>query len=378
MVSRRMFLKTGTAAIVVTGAAGSWWGATRSPERALAPWADATAGYGDPRLDALAYAVLAPNPHNRQPWQVELIGKNAFDVTCDLGRRLPDTDPFDRQITIGLGCFLELFRLAAAVQGFRAAIEAFPDGEPEPRLDNGRVARVTLAPQEPLRDPLFNVILDRRSNKEPYDITRSIPDDLFAALTAEADVGGTVETSRIEVLRDLSWRAHKIEMLTPRTLMESINLMRFGRAQVEANPDGINFSGIKYEFLYKSGIMTPSNMADPNSTVFAQGMDIFHNLLHSAMGHVWVKTAGNSRLDQLAAGKTWVRLNLKATALGLAVHPLSQALQEYQEMADLFGEIHEHLGAKSEERIQMFARVGYGPTVEAKPRWPLLSRLVSA
>ena len=44
---------------------------------------------------------------------------------CDLDRRLPVTDPQDRQITIGLGAFLELMRMAAAQDGLRADIALF-------------------------------------------------------------------------------------------------------------------------------------------------------------------------------------------------------------------------------------------------------------
>ena len=378
MVSRRMFLQTGAAAIAVTGAAGSWWAATRAPDKALAPWADAAAGYGDPRLDALAYAVLAPNPHNRQPWQVELVGDNAFDLTCDLDRRLPDTDPFDRQTIIGLGCFLELFRMAAAAQGYFAVIEPFPDGLPAHRLDKRRVARVMLQAAEPIRDPLFDAVLLRRSNKEPYDTAQAVPDGLFSELTVPRAVGGTLDPARVANLCDLSWRAHQVEMLTPDTLMESVDLMRFGKTEVEANPDGIDFSGVKFELLYKTGIMTRGSLSDPNSEAFKQGMDMFRGMLHSAMGHVWVQTQDNGRHAQLNAGRAWVRLNLHATKLGLAVHPLSQALQEYPEMAELYAEIHKKLGVPAPARIQMFARVGYAPQVAPTPRWSLASRLVSA
>jgi len=378
MISRRMFLKAGASAIVVTGVAGAWWTGSRAPQKALAPWEKAKEGYGDPRLDALAYAILCPNPHNRQPWQVELIGKQAFNLTCDLDRRLPYTDPFDRQITIGLGCFIELFRMAAAAMGYIVLIRPFPDGESYPRLDKRRVAHIRLVKAAPEKDPLFDAVFDRRSNKEIYDTARPVPADIFAALTAAENIGGTVDPDTVTRLRDLSWRGHRMESLTPRTMMESVSLMRFGKAEVEANPDGIDFSGAKYELLNKTGLMTRENIAEPASDAFAMGMKMFSDRLHSAMGYVWVATPGNSRLDQLNAGQKWVRLNLKATKLDLAVHPLSQALQEYPEMRVLYTELHTFLHTNEPSRLQMFARIGYAPKVDPKPRWSLTSRLVNA
>ena len=78
--------------------------ATRTPHAAQALWSMA-GGYDDPRLNALSFGLLAPRPHNLQPWIIELEGTDAFILHHDASRRLPHTDPFDRQITIGLGCF---------------------------------------------------------------------------------------------------------------------------------------------------------------------------------------------------------------------------------------------------------------------------------
>src|SRR6056297_1726790 len=74
--------------------------ATRTPHRALAPW-EMAGSYGDPRLDALSWALLAPNPHNRQPWLAELVGPDGVRIHRDPDRDLPHTDPHARQLTIG-------------------------------------------------------------------------------------------------------------------------------------------------------------------------------------------------------------------------------------------------------------------------------------
>jgi len=58
---------------VVLAAAGGGYVATRTPTRAVEPWQLAGA-YGEIRRDALSWALLAPNPHNLQPWQAELVG----------------------------------------------------------------------------------------------------------------------------------------------------------------------------------------------------------------------------------------------------------------------------------------------------------------
>ena len=129
MASRRNVLMLIGGGVVVAAAAGSGYIATRGPsEAAREPWRRA-GKYAEFRRSALSYALLAPNPHNRQPWLVKLEGENALTLYCDLDRRLPVTDPFDRQITIGCGAFLELLVLAAAQDGYQATVTPFPEGE---------------------------------------------------------------------------------------------------------------------------------------------------------------------------------------------------------------------------------------------------------
>ncbi len=141
---RNLLMSAGGAGLALLGA-GAAFAATRTPHRALAPWQVSPAD--DVRLHAFRHAILAPNPHNRQPWLITLIGKDEALIHCDLDRRLPVTDPFDRQITIGFGCFLELARIAAAERGVSLAIREFPEGMPDAsgRLDGRPIAHLKFA-----------------------------------------------------------------------------------------------------------------------------------------------------------------------------------------------------------------------------------------
>jgi hypothetical protein len=82
----------------------------------------------------------------------------------------------------------------------------------------------------------------------------------------------------------------------------------------------------------------------------------------------WIATAGNTRAAQVAAGRAYVRLNLKATELGVAMHPHSQTLQEFPEMADLHRAIHKATGVPEGHTVQMFFRLGYAAAPGPTPR----------
>ena len=129
------------------------------------------------------------------------------------------------------------------------------------------------------------------------------------------------------------------------------------------------------EALKLAGQLDHKALGDPTSASFQTGIDMIQDIYGSIPAAVWIITPGNSRLDQLEAGRRHVRANLRATMLGVAMHPLSQSLQEYTEVAGLFKRVHETLGAKAGERVQMLVRIGYGPKVEPAPRWPLETHL---
>ena len=377
MTSRRKALVLIGGGMVVAAAAGAGYIGTRGPsEAAREPWRKA-GKYAEFRRRALSYALLAPNPHNRQPWKVKLEGQDALTLFCDLQRRLPVTDPFDRQITIGCGAFLELLVLAAAQDGYQATVTPVPEGEDMKTLDERPVAHVAFAKGGVTPDPLFAHILARRSNKEIYE-PRDVPPDALQKIaeagrvfSASSETIGN--TNLAERLRDLTWRAHLKEVTTPAANQESVDLMRIGAAEVTANPDGIELEGPLFEAGRLLGVTTRETMANPDSTASRQGLELYRSMAMSGRAFGWIKNDDQSRIDQINAGRAYVRLNLKATSLGLGIHPWSQALQEYAEMSDLYREVHDLLSGGS--RIQMLYRIGYGPQVTPTPRRGLEAHL---
>jgi hypothetical protein len=380
-LSRRPALSVIGGGTILAAVGAGAFAVTRAPANALAPW-QAAGGYDDLRMRAPSFALLAPNPHNRQPWIVDLGAAHTVTLYADTGRLLPETDPFSRQITIGLGCFLELMRMAAAEEGHRVELALFPEGDDPAALDARPVARARFVPDPATaRDPLFAHVLDRRSLKEPYDTARPVApatlDALAAATTARTRLEATVDPAEVEALRTLSAEALRIEFETPRTLQESIDLFRIGHRELDANPDGIDFSGPLFETLRLAGLFSREAAAIPGSTSYAAGLDAVMANARTAMGHGWLVSPGNTRADQIAAGADWVRLNLATTSLGLGVQPLSQALQEFPEMAGPYAAVHARLAPEG-GTVQMLARIGYGPAVGPSPRWPLDAKLARA
>lgn len=368
-ISRRNLIlgAGGTAALVGIGGA---WRVTRMPERANAPWILDKTAPTDVRLDAFRHAILAPNPHNRQPWLIQMEGNDSAILTCDLAKRLPETDPFDRQITIGFGTFIELAIIAAAQRGFRIDVAPFPEGASEPRLDKRPVARLRFVPDTKIvPDPLYSAITKRRTNRSVYETTTLSLQESAILRTDGAQV--SVNPEQLAQMRSITVDAISREMMTHKAHMESVRLMRIGHHEVDATPDGLSLTGPMIETTRLIGITTRESIADPKNSAFKIGLDGLRESYGSVPAALWITSPSNARADQLEAGRLYARTHLRATNMGLSMHPMSQSLQEYPEMAPYFAAIHMLLGVSGVNRIQMLARVGRSPNVAAAARWPL-------
>ena len=376
--SRRGFIHLlGGGLVLAAGGAVSGCSSTM-PEAASQAWHNPGAE-SDPRRFMLAHALLAPNPHNRQPWLADLREPGRIHLVCDGERLLPETDPHGRQILIGCGAFIELAVIAAAQRGLAVAVDAFPQGAPAATaLPQGhRVATLTLgAPGSAQADPLFAQIVRRRSNKTAYANAndRPLPAALPAAWAASAAAFGLRSSvvagdAAMAPLRRITREAYEIECLTPRTWLESARLMRIGPEAINTHRDGISINGLVPRVMHAVGVFDPMQVPQRGDSSLQRVMDRW-TPFETGSGYLWLAGDGNTRATQLAAGRAYVRLHLQASAAGVDMHPLSQALQEFAEMREPFMALHRSLGVDpARGPVQMFARVGFAlAPAEPSPR----------
>ena len=381
---RRSFMRLvsgGTVAAATASLAGC---SADFPTEALAAW-QGPGNEPDLRRWALAYAILAPSPHNRQPWLADLREANAISLYVDRTRLLPETDPWFRQIMIGQGTFIEALALTLQARGLAPMVALFPEGEFKPReVDDRPVARVSWLPgaSSPARDLLFAQLLRRCTVKTDYDTTQPVlPATLEALKATMTDPGvhfdASLDAARLARLRTLCWESAQVELRTPRTVMESVRLTRVGPDEIALHRDGISINTPVPRLANAVGAFDREHPPEAGSTAYKQMMSRFEGHSRTAMGFVWLSTpttrhaaSGSQRSAEVAAGRAYMRLQLKATELGLQMHPMSQAPQEFAEMKTHYDELHRLLLGKSadEETVQMFCRIGHCAPTQHQPR----------
>jgi hypothetical protein len=376
-MDRRAFVRlVGGGVLLAAGASGTGCSSGIPPE-AIAAW-QGPGTEPDLRRWILSYAILAPHSHNLQSWLVDLRTEGEIVLRCDPTRLLPETDPFSRQIMMSHGTFLELLDLAARERGQRAEITLFPEGAFGPeKIDDRPVARIRLSPDAAsAKDPLFAQILHRHTNRSVYDPTRAIPPSAWQAMAAAAQphdlrLGfvGPDQPAALARQRALASEAWRIELTTPRAMLESFRVLRVGAREIAAHRDGLSLTDPMVVAMTRLGLFDRSKAPAPDSMATTGQIKDFAQKIESTPAFLWMVSRGNDRATQVNAGRAYARVQLAATAQGLAMQPLQQALQEYPEQAGPYAEIHRLLdAARPGHTVQMWARVGYATPVGPAPR----------
>ena len=168
-----------------------------------------------------------------------------------------------------------------------------------------------------------------------------------------------------------------VEMETLAQHCQHLRLTRVGPGEIALHRDGISINSLVPRIANAVGAFDRERPPEAGSTAYKQMMSRFEGHSRTAMGFVWLSTptarhaaSGSQRSAEVAAGRAYMRLQLKATELGLQMHPMSQAPQEFPEMKTHYDELHRLLLGKpaNEETVQMFCRIGHCAPTQHQPR----------
>ncbi len=340
-------------------------------------------GLTDPILAAMNVGITAPNSHNTQPWKFRILSPLEMLLFVDEGRILPVTDPPVRQVHISQGTFLELLSIGASSIGYAAQVEYFPEGTYESTQPGKKpVARVRLVKEQLPIDPLFEAIAVRHTNRAEYEgplVSREEIERVQAAAQPRSEKPHaktvSIHGDGMKPYLDLFFRAIERETLTYRTSDETRGWFRFSDREIQTKRDGLALPDQGVTGFTRWMVETFFLSADPaqfhdegNNRLF---LERYKAKIDSARALYFWHTDSNSLLDWVKTGRDYARFQLALMKAGLRMHPLSQVLQEYQEMNDLRSEFEKLSGFRAPGKVQMLVRIGRSNYQYFTPRRPL-------
>ncbi len=350
---RRQFLQyagAGVAAMAMAGLPGRIMALTRQElEEDTAPRKDIK-GLDSVEEEILYLASLAPSGHNAQPWKVKVKGGGHFIISINPDRYLPAVDPTNRETMISMGAFIENLVQAAESRGYSASVNILAR-----RLTDTRIAEVKLTKTSAGKDST-SVIKSRRtvrSGMKPEVITgrdiSAIGNHLGNNLTyyprgsneSEFIRKETIEANRIQVYRDpaqkeLSEFIHWSD--------EEAKKHRYGLTPESMGITGIAGWFVKH-FFNREKVMEKGFRETSVKKAVEQA--------NEGAGWIVIRNNGNSVAQLIHTGRLYEQMCLKIREHNIALHPMSQALEEKPCM----DKIQKKLG--NGKTVQLLLRVGY-------------------
>ncbi|MEL6250812.1 MAG: hypothetical protein AAFR87_02275 [Bacteroidota bacterium] len=323
--------------------------------------------YSDVCLKAIAWGLHAPNPHNTQAWKFQIISEREFLFFADEHRLLTVTDPPARQIHIGCGCFLECMKEGMRSSGYESHIELFPEGKYEFKdIGKKAIARIRFQAGKNLAFPLASFIKTRRSSRLFYEEVKLSPIEINELLShrqnEQNDIRFITQSEELEKLLPILYEGMEVETFTHKTHDESRKWFRQNDEIIAKQRDGINLPGNGTKGILKWLAERQLKDLDEKTWHNEKANQMFlkkhKEKVLSTKNLLLITSPENDPANWIECGRDYLRLSLAAYAKGYYFHPLSQVLQEFEEMNPLREKFEEVIKVEKPAKIQMAVRVG--------------------
>ncbi len=352
-ISRRQFLDAMTAGMLWMGAGAmlnACGGVTRPGLFAKAQSNSYIFGLDERAEKILWYASLAPSVLNIQPWHVRIADRRQWIIGADPTRIAPALDPDKREILLSIGAFVENLSIAAAVHGLRPEISVLAQSAFDREL-----VKVDFTYKPPAEYPLQRLELRRTVKKgfldkpltleTEYVLTSPDKDHFFYFPTG---------TQHAACIRDGVIEQYQRQLDRQEAQAEIIQWMRFSDEDAENHLDGLTLESMEIGGIpgwYLRHFAEPPDFLKPRYR--SKSLDYMAALAREGAGWIVITSKDKSVASLIETGRCFEKMALLAREHNVAIHPMSQYLEEKTGLDQLLSS---HL---TEMHPQFILRVGY-------------------
>ncbi|MEO6547310.1 MAG: hypothetical protein ABIN94_04900 [Ferruginibacter sp.] len=301
--------------------------------------------------EILYLASLAPSGHNTQPWFIKYIEPYHWIIGNDKTKWLQGVDPTQRETILSIGAFMQNLEYAAGNKGYICQFTMLAGTNQDEHIVDVKLVRSNSI-------ATFDIatIEKRRTVRSNYltDVMRK-EDEVFL-FTEEKEFFTFIHAGSKEYqhLNEQTIEANKIQSYRNDAEKELSEWIRFSSKDAENNMDGLTPASMEIEgisgwvvrnFYNKNNVMKNSFRNKNIDSVIKQ--------VAQSAGWLLITSKNNSVETLLETGKRLQRLFLKVRKKGIAIHPMTQVLEE----ASTKLTINQSIGVT--RNIQFILRLGY-------------------
>lgn len=301
--------------------------------------------------EILFLASLAPSGHNTQPWFIQYLEPYHWIIGNDKRKWLPAVDPTQRETTLSIGAFMQNLDYAAGAFGYICDWTLLATTN-----QDEQVVAVKLIKAASKNDFDTAKIKNRRTVRSDFLSEVLKPEDLKHLVNAEPEFIHYLPTTSKEsqFINEQTIEANRLQAYRDPAQQELADWIRFSSKDADQYRDGLTTASMEIEGF--SGWVV-RNFYDQDNVMKKdfreRGIDQIKQEVSSSAGWILITSKDNSVATLLETGRRMQRIFLKVREKGIAIHPMTQILEESSTRQTL----NQSIGIN--ENIQFILRSGY-------------------
>ena len=276
--------------------------------------------------EILTLASFAPSGHNTQPWLVKYIAPYHWIIGNDKSRWLPAVDPTQRETILSIGAFLQNLEYAANNFGYNCQLNILATTN-----QDENIAEIKLTKANGIIKYDIEKIKQRRTVRSNYlnDVLKK--EDRTYLINNEIDFVHYIPNTAKEHLwlNEQTIEANKLQAYRDAAQSELANWIRFSSKDASTNLDGLTLASMEIEGIpawYLRNFYGEKQVMKNNFR--EQSIDKVVKQVSQSAGWLVITSKDNSVIALLETGKRMQRLFLKVRDKGIAIHPMTQIIEE--------------------------------------------------
>ncbi|WP_069658018.1 Acg family FMN-binding oxidoreductase [Arcticibacter eurypsychrophilus] len=301
--------------------------------------------------EILYLASLAPSGHNTQPWFIKYVEPYHWIIGNDKSKWLPGVDPTQRETMLSIGAFLQNLEYAASNLGYSFQCEILAKTNQDETI---AAVKLTKLPAFIKYDTAL--IKLRRTVRSNYLSDVLKPADVAYVTGKESRFFYLIPNTAKEFkwLNEQTIEANRIQAYRNFAQKELANWIRFSSQDAQKHRDGLTLGSMEIEGVpawvlrnfYKKEDVMKSNFRE-------QSIDAVKKQVTQSAGWLLITSKDSSPGTLIETGKRLQRMLLKVRERNIAIHPMTQIIEE----SAIGKSLNSSIGIS--DPIQFILRTGY-------------------
>jgi len=301
--------------------------------------------------EILYLASLAPSGHNTQPWLVKYIGPYHWIICHDKNKWLPAVDPIQRETILSIGAFIQNLEYAAGALNYSCNFTLLASTNEDENIMEVKLVKSGNAAAFDTKK-----IINRRTVRSNYLSDTLKADDVNFLLSREKDFIYYLPNNSKEHqwLNEQTIEANRIQAYRDDAQKELSEWMRLSSKEAEKYCDGLTTASMELEGIPGWVLRNFYDKEDVMKKGFREkSIDKVKTQVSQSAGWLLITSSNGNVATLLDTGKRMQRLFLKIRERNIAIHPMTQVLEEEKTRSIA----NQSLGIG--EPIQFLLRAGY-------------------